>query len=71
MNLTCGVTHACVLFVSHCFVTVIFRLWDVATMSEIKKVDLPSSPGIVELSADGSIISVPCGKSASFWDAET
>lgn len=45
------------------------RLWDVATKAEVNRIELPNAPGLIELSADGSILSVPCGKMAMFYDA--
>lgn len=46
------------------------RFWDVASKTEVKKVDLPCAPGLIELSKDGTVLCVPCSKSASFWDVD-
>jgi hypothetical protein len=47
-----------------------YRVWDVASNAEVKKIDLPHAPGLIELSKDGTLLCVPCGKAATFYDME-
>lgn len=45
------------------------RVWDRNTGSEVQKIDLPAVPNSLEVSRDGSTITVAHGSTVSFWDA--
>lgn len=47
------------------------RIWDVASKAEVKKLELPAIPNDVELSQDGTTLTIPYGKQVTFWDAKT
>lgn len=47
------------------------RLWDRSIGEEVQRLEFPSHPNSVELSADYNILTVTHGKSVSFWEAET
>lgn len=47
-----------------------YRLWDRATNSEVKKIELPQNPASIELSKDGKTFIIPHGHTVSFWDVE-
>lgn len=43
-------------------------LWDVNTGHQVRKVELPANATSVEVSADGSLLTITYGKRVSFWD---
>lgn len=47
------------------------RLWDATSQEEVKKVDLPSVAGDIEMSQDGTTLAVPCGKKALFFNTSS
>lgn len=47
------------------------RVWDIASGSEVKKIDLESAPTSLELSHDGTVVTVTYASTTSFWNAET
>ncbi|XP_064488964.1 serine-threonine kinase receptor-associated protein-like [Ornithodoros turicata] len=47
------------------------RFWDVGSNTEITKVELPSTPSDLEMTADGAILLVTYGHTVSFWNTET
>lgn len=51
--------------------TVCYRVWDISSGSEVKKIDLDAAPTSLELSHDGSVVTVTYGSTTSFWNAET
>lgn len=46
------------------------RIWDAANASEIQKITLDESPGGLELSQDGSVLTVAHGKNITFYDVD-
>lgn len=44
--------------------------WDRASNQEIKRLEFASSPSSIEISRNGSILSVCSGVKVSFWDVE-
>lgn len=47
------------------------RVWDVNTCREITCIDVPSAPGSMELTSDGTIFTVTYGHYTAFYNAET
>lgn len=47
------------------------RVWDRATGQEVQKIDFPTTPNSLELSRDGTTLTVAHGSSVSFFSAET
>lgn len=46
------------------------RVWDRTSGQEVQKVELSASPSSLEVSKDGTILTVAHGNVVSFWDAE-
>ncbi|XP_034242886.1 serine-threonine kinase receptor-associated protein [Thrips palmi] len=46
------------------------RVWDRTSGQEVQKVELSASPSSLEVSKDGTILTVTHGNIVSFWDAE-
>ncbi|KAL5010536.1 hypothetical protein ScPMuIL_012841 [Solemya velum] len=46
------------------------RLWDVASGSEVKSIELPTSPTGIEIARNGRFLVITYGMTASVWDAE-
>jgi serine-threonine kinase receptor-associated protein len=59
-------TNFCINIYTKCF-----RVWDISSGSEVKKIDLEAAPTSLELSHDGSVVTVTYGSTTSFWNAET
>ena len=47
------------------------RFWERSTGQEIKRIELPSIPTSIEISAAGQILSVSCGRTVSFWNVDS
>lgn len=47
------------------------RVWDKPTKKEIQKVDFPTNPSSLEVSRDGTVITVTNANKVSFFDAES
>ncbi|BFZ03043.1 hypothetical protein BsWGS_06083 [Bradybaena similaris] len=47
------------------------RVWDVNTAKEIHQIELPSAPGSLELTSDGSILTITYGHFTAFYNAES
>ncbi|XP_041350587.1 serine-threonine kinase receptor-associated protein-like [Gigantopelta aegis] len=47
------------------------RIWDTASNSEVKKIEIPSQPTSLELARDGTVFVVTYGNTTSFWNAQT
>ena len=46
------------------------RFWERNTGEEINRIELPSIPTSIEISAGGEILSVSCGRTVSFWNVQ-
>lgn len=46
------------------------RIWDVATGSEVKCLEFQDIPSSIELSPDGTLLSVCAGRKVSFWSMD-
>ena len=46
-------------------------MWDVTSQSEVKKVELGIAPADIEISQDGSILTIPHGHNVTFYNTDT
>lgn len=47
------------------------RLWDRLTGKEVQRIDFPSNPNSLEISADQKVLTVTSGSAVSFWEIDT
>lgn len=52
------------------FICQTFSVWDVASGSEVRKLEFPAVPTSLEVSQDGAIVTVTHGSTTSFWNAD-
>ena len=52
------------------FIMLFTRLWDVRELKEVNSITLDSTLCGMQLSSDGSVLSVACGNKVAFYDSQ-